>query len=79
LIASFTSTSAVTRATTSITAAPATIHNHRGGFDPPDGGGAVPCDGGRPDGGRFCCQYGGNCLVGLVSFTFGPHGGVCPP
>ncbi|OCB30089.1 hypothetical protein A9X02_27050, partial [Mycobacterium malmoense] len=41
LIASFTSTRATTNATTSKTAAPATIHSQRGGGFGPRGGGAA--------------------------------------
>ena len=42
LIASLARASAITRATTRNTAAPAAIHNQRGDFGPPGGGGAGP-------------------------------------
>ena len=79
LIALFTSISAITRATASSTATPAKINNQRGDFGPPGGGGARPSGGSSPDGGTPCCQYGGSCLVGLVSFRLGAYGGIYPP
>lgn len=55
LIASLASTSAITRATTSSTAAPAAIHSQRGDFGSP-GGGAMPGACGSPPGESSCCQ-----------------------
>jgi hypothetical protein len=78
LIASFASTSAITKATTSSTAAPAPIHNHRDDLGPPGGGGAVPV-GMSADGGTSCCQYAGSGLVVFVSFGVADQGGVVPP
>jgi hypothetical protein len=78
LIASFASTSAITKATTSSTAAPAPIHNHRDDFGPPGGGGPMPV-GMSPAGGGSCCQYAGSGLVVFVSFAAGAQGDVVPP
>jgi hypothetical protein len=79
LIASFASARAITKATTSSTAAPAAIHNQRGDFGPPGGGEAMPCECSSSDAGTSCCQYAGSRRVVFVSSVVGAQGDVVPP